>query len=172
MKGLNAKIQTMKKRDSSLISTSVRMVHLRAETSDETRPARELPEDQSQGVRHDRTENTGNRSLGTCYTVACVKTAVEISEESRKRPDGFGNRDHLKTAIFFHCGGLKLYPVQGTKKGSFFRVSGFGCFTLVLLRYDSERHSHGCMISDAGTPGFSGFSSDHMDAIPVILTTM
>ena len=42
----------------------------------------------------------------------------------------------------------------------------------VLLRYDSERHSHGCMISDAGTPGFSGFSSDHMDAIPVILTTM
>jgi transposase len=23
---------------------------------------------------------------------------------------GFRNRDHLKTAIYFHCGGLKLYP--------------------------------------------------------------
>jgi hypothetical protein len=23
---------------------------------------------------------------------------------------GFRNRDHLKTAIFFHCGGLDLYP--------------------------------------------------------------
>jgi transposase len=25
------------------------------------------------------------------------------------------NWKHLKTAIFFHCGGLKLYPVQGSK---------------------------------------------------------
>ena len=23
---------------------------------------------------------------------------------------GFRNRDHLKTAIYFHCGGLDLYP--------------------------------------------------------------
>jgi len=23
---------------------------------------------------------------------------------------GFGNREHYKTAIYFHCGGLDLYP--------------------------------------------------------------
>ena len=28
----------------------------------------------------------------------------------KKRAYGFGNREHFKTAIFFHCGGLQLYP--------------------------------------------------------------
>ena len=28
---------------------------------------------------------------------------------------GYRNRDHLKTAIFFHCGGLDLYPAPGSK---------------------------------------------------------
>src|SRR5208337_4084195 len=50
-----------KKGDSSLISTSVRMVHPQR-TSDEKAAGTRPPEDQSQGVRHDRTENTGNRS--------------------------------------------------------------------------------------------------------------
>ena len=36
--------------------------------------------------------------------------------DNKKNSYGFRNRDHLKTAIFFHCGGLKLYPVQGRKK--------------------------------------------------------
>jgi transposase len=29
----------------------------------------------------------------------------------KKRAYGFRNREHFKTAIFFHCGGLNLYPV-------------------------------------------------------------
>jgi transposase len=27
---------------------------------------------------------------------------------------GFRNREHYKTAIYFHCGGLNLYPVPPT----------------------------------------------------------
>jgi len=30
---------------------------------------------------------------------------------------GFRNREHFKTAIYFHCGGLKLYPVTHGKPG-------------------------------------------------------
>jgi hypothetical protein len=30
-----------------------------------------------------------------------------------KNACGFRNRDHLRTAIFFHCGGLDLYPGPG-----------------------------------------------------------
>jgi transposase len=29
----------------------------------------------------------------------------------KKMAYGFRNREHFKTAIYFHCGGLKLYPV-------------------------------------------------------------
>jgi transposase len=29
----------------------------------------------------------------------------------KKRAYGFRNREHFKTAIFFHCGGLNLYPI-------------------------------------------------------------
>lgn len=32
----------------------------------------------------------------------------------QKRACGFRNRDHFKIAIYFHCGGLDLYPVQTT----------------------------------------------------------
>ena len=35
--------------------------------------------------------------------------------DGKKNAYGFRNRDHLKTAIFFHCGGLELYPVPGSK---------------------------------------------------------
>jgi transposase len=28
----------------------------------------------------------------------------------KKMAYGFRNREHFKTAIFFHCGGLQLYP--------------------------------------------------------------
>ena len=32
----------------------------------------------------------------------------------QKRAGGFRNRDHFKIAVYFHCGGLNLYPVQVT----------------------------------------------------------
>jgi transposase len=35
----------------------------------------------------------------------------------KKRAFGFRNRDHFKTAIFFHCGGLQLYPATHAKAG-------------------------------------------------------
>jgi transposase len=28
----------------------------------------------------------------------------------KKMANGFRNREHFKTAIYFHCGGLDLYP--------------------------------------------------------------
>jgi transposase len=34
----------------------------------------------------------------------------------KKNSYGFRNRDHLKTAIFFHCGGLKPYPAARRRK--------------------------------------------------------
>lgn len=35
----------------------------------------------------------------------------------KKMAYGFRNMSHLKTAIFFHCGGLSLYPVTHSKPG-------------------------------------------------------
>jgi transposase len=35
----------------------------------------------------------------------------------KKMAYGFRNREHFKTAIYFHCGGLQLYPVTHTKPG-------------------------------------------------------
>jgi len=32
----------------------------------------------------------------------------------QKRACGFRNRDHFKIAIYFHCGGLDLYPARAT----------------------------------------------------------
>ena len=32
----------------------------------------------------------------------------------QKRACGFRNPEHFKTAVYFHCGGLKLYPAAGT----------------------------------------------------------
>ena len=32
----------------------------------------------------------------------------------QKRACGFRNRDHFKIAVYFHCGGLNLYPVHVT----------------------------------------------------------
>jgi transposase len=34
----------------------------------------------------------------------------------QKRACGFRNRDNFKTAIYFHCGGLDLYPASATHK--------------------------------------------------------
>ncbi len=34
----------------------------------------------------------------------------------QKRACGFRNRDNFKTAIYFHCGGLELYPASGTHR--------------------------------------------------------
>jgi hypothetical protein len=32
-----------------------------------------------------------------------------------KNATGFRNREHLKTAIFFHCGGIDLDPLSGSE---------------------------------------------------------
>ena len=34
----------------------------------------------------------------------------------KKNAYGYRNRENLKTAIFFHCGGLDLYPTHPKKK--------------------------------------------------------
>jgi transposase len=49
------------------------------------------------------------------YYVHPVTNAVAESLNSKiagiqKRACGFRNRDHFKIAIYFHCGGLNLYP--------------------------------------------------------------
>ena len=45
--------------------------------------------------------------------------------DGKKNSYGFRNRDHLKTAIFFHCGGLELYPpFRARKKESIARKPG------------------------------------------------
>jgi len=38
-------------------------------------------------------------------------------ETLRKMAHGFRNREHFKTAIYFHCGGLNLYPVTHMNVG-------------------------------------------------------
>jgi transposase len=38
-------------------------------------------------------------------------------ETIRKKAYGFRNREHFKTVIYFHCGGLNLYPVTHKKVG-------------------------------------------------------
>jgi transposase len=35
----------------------------------------------------------------------------------KKMAYGFRNREHFKTAIFFHCGGLQLYPATHGNPG-------------------------------------------------------
>ena len=35
----------------------------------------------------------------------------------KKMAYGFRNRDHFKTVIYFHCGGLDLYPATHTIPG-------------------------------------------------------
>ena len=35
----------------------------------------------------------------------------------KKMAYGFRNREHFKTAIYFHCGGLQLYPATHGKAG-------------------------------------------------------
>jgi transposase len=32
----------------------------------------------------------------------------------QKRACGYRNRDHFKIAVYFHCGGLNLYPAGAT----------------------------------------------------------
>jgi transposase len=36
----------------------------------------------------------------------------------KKMANGFRNREHFKTAIFFHCGGLDLYPSPATHRNA------------------------------------------------------
>lgn len=43
-------------------------------------------------------------------TTAAVEGLNSKIQEVKKRAYGFRNREHFKTAIYFHCGGLDLYP--------------------------------------------------------------
>ena len=54
--------------------------------------------------RH-RLTNAGSESLNS--RIQAVRTAAR----------GYRNREHLKTAIFFHCGGLNLYPTTHSIPG-------------------------------------------------------
>ena len=41
----------------------------------------------------------------------CGQRGAELQDpDDKKNAYGYRNRDHLRTAIFFHCGGLDLYP--------------------------------------------------------------
>lgn len=43
-----------------------------------------------------------------------LKTARARIASIQKRACSFRNRDHLKIAVYFHCGSLDLYPVSAT----------------------------------------------------------
>lgn len=44
-------------------------------------------------------------------TNALSEGVNSVIETIKKRACGFRNEDHFRTAIYFHCGGLQLYPV-------------------------------------------------------------
>jgi len=50
------------------------------------------------------------RSVSHRVTNACIEGINSKIETIKKMACGFRNRDHYKTAIYFHCGGLDLYP--------------------------------------------------------------
>jgi transposase len=58
------------------------------------------------------------RSLRHRITNACVEGINSKIETIKKMACGFRNREHYKTAIYFHCGGLDLYPAVATATGS------------------------------------------------------
>jgi len=58
------------------------------------------------------------RSLRYRITNACVEGLNSKIETIKKMACGFRNREHYKTAIYFHCGGLDLYPAVATATGS------------------------------------------------------
>jgi transposase len=50
----------------------------------------------------------------TCFTHRITNAVAEGLNSKiqtiKKMACGFRNREHFKIAIFFHCGGLQLYP--------------------------------------------------------------
>jgi hypothetical protein len=66
------------------------------------------------------------------YDFACLKNSTTLTyakhritnalgesvnakiEKAKRMACGFRNREHYKTAIYFHCGGLDLYPRPAT----------------------------------------------------------
>jgi transposase len=58
------------------------------------------------------------RSLRHRITNACVEGINSKIETIKRMACGFRNREHYKTAIDFHCGGLDLYPAAATATGS------------------------------------------------------
>jgi len=49
--------------------------------------------------------------VGLFITNAGTEGMNSIIQMIKHRACGFRNKDHFRTAIFFHCGGLQLYPV-------------------------------------------------------------
>ena len=49
--------------------------------------------------------------VGRYITNAGTEGLNSVIQTVKQRACGFRNKDHFKTAIFFHCGGLQLYPV-------------------------------------------------------------
>jgi len=54
------------------------------------------------------------RSLRHRITNACVEGLNSKIETIKKMACGFRSREHYETAIYFHCGGLDLYPSVAT----------------------------------------------------------
>lgn len=54
------------------------------------------------------------RSVSHRVTNACIEGINSKIETLKKMACGFRNREHFKTAIYFHCGGLSLYPSKTT----------------------------------------------------------
>ena len=47
-------------------------------------------------------------------TNACVEGPNSKIETIKKMACGICSREHYQTAIYFHCGGLSLYPAAAT----------------------------------------------------------
>ena len=43
-------------------------------------------------------------------TNAGLEAVNAVIQSVKRTTSGFRNREHFKTAIYFHCGGLDLYP--------------------------------------------------------------
>ncbi len=57
------------------------------------------------------------------FTAARITNAAAEGLNSKiqtikKMAYGYRNREHFKTAIFFHCGGLQLYPASTFTHGN------------------------------------------------------
>ena len=47
-----------------------------------------------------------------------MAVALSKIQTIKKMAYGYRNREHFKTVIFFHCGGLQLYPASTITHGN------------------------------------------------------